>query len=79
MKIYAKITYTIDAGHPDIECIHDWNENKVYTFEDTYIIDDCYTFFDDVEGYVKNDLSLVAGGGYNSKHIHNVKFEIARV
>ena len=79
MEIYAKITYTIDDGHPDIQYIKDWSENKVYTFEDTYIIDDCYTFFDDVECYIKNDLSLVAGGGYNSKHIHNVKFEIARV
>ena len=78
MKIHAKITYTIDDGHPDIECIHDWNENKVYTFEDTYIIDDCYTF-DDAKSYIESDLSLVAGGGYNSKHIHNVKFEISRV
>ena len=78
MKIHGKIIYTADAKHPDIKYMPDWNESKILTFEDTYIFDNCYTF-DDVEGYVKNDLSLVAGGGYNSEHIHNVKFEIARV
>lgn len=78
MKIHGKISYTVDAEHPDIKYIHDWNESKVFTFEDTYTFDKYYTF-DDVESYVKSDLSLVAGGGYNSEHIHNVKFEIARV
>ena len=78
MKIYGKISYTVDSGHPDIQYIKDWSENKVLTFEDTYTFNNCYTF-DDMEGYVKSDLSLVAGGGYNSEHIHNVKFEISRV
>ena len=78
MEIYAKITYTVDSEHPDIQYIKDWSENKVLTFEDTYNFNNCYTF-DDMEGYVKSDLSLVAGGGYNSEHIHNVKFEISRV
>ena len=81
MEIYAKITYTIDDGHPDIQYIKDWSADKIYTFEDTYIFDERYgyTFNDDVKLYIKNDLRLIAGGGYNSKHIHNVKFEIARV
>ena len=81
MKIHGKISYTIDAGHPYIECIPDWGADKIYTFEDTYIFDERYgcTFNDDVKLYIKNDLRLIAGGGYNSKHIHNVKFEIARV
>lgn len=78
MKIHGKISYTVDSGHPDIQYIKDWSENKVLTFEDTYTFNNCYTF-DDMEGYVKSDLSLVAGGGYNSEHIHNVKFEIARI
>lgn len=78
MKIHGKISYTVDEGHPDIQYIKDWSENKVLTFEDTYNFNNCYTF-DDMEGYVKSDLSLVAGGGYNSEHIHNVKFEISRV
>ena len=50
----------------------------ISSFEDTYTFDNCYTF-SDVEGYIKSDLSLVAGGGYNSEHIHNVTFEITRV
>ena len=28
--------------------------------------------------YIKHDLKLVAGGGYNTDHIHNVKFEIEK-
>ena len=78
MKIHGKISCTVDAGHPDIQYIKDWSESKILTFDDIYTFDDCYTF-EDVEGYVKNDLSLIAGGGYNSRHIHNVKFEITRV
>lgn len=78
MKIHGKIIYTVDAKHPDIKYMPDWSESKIWTFEDTYTFDNCYTF-DDVESYVKSGLSLVAGGGYNSEHIHNVKFEIARV
>ena len=28
---------------------------------------------------IKEDLKLIAGGGYNYKHIHNIKFEITEV
>ena len=78
MKIYGRISYTIDRGHPDIRYIPDWSENKIFTFEDIYTFDNCYTF-DDMVGYIKNDLSLIAGGGYNSEHIHNVTFDIKRI
>ena len=80
MKYYAKIEYTIDNGHPDIECINDWTENKVFTYEDTYTFNDDY-YDDHTENiaYIKRDLSLVAGGGYNTKHIHNVVFDIKKV
>ena len=78
MKIHGKITFIVDSEHPDIKYIKDWSESKILTFDDVYTFDDCYTF-EDVEGYVKNDLSLIAGGGYNSRHIHNVKFEISRI
>lgn len=78
MKIYGKISYTIDKEHPDIKYIKDWSENKIFAFEDVYTFNDCYDF-DDVENYIKNDLSLVAGGGYDSKHIHNVKFDISKI
>jgi hypothetical protein len=80
MKIYGKITYTCDSEHPDIQYMNDWNENKVYTFEDTYTIkEENFYGDDDIMSYIKNDLRLVAGGGYNSKHIHNVEFEIRKI
>ena len=78
MKIHGKISYIVDTEHPDIKYIKDWSKNKVYTFEDTYTFDNCYTF-DDAKSYIESDLRLIAGGGYNSKHIHNVKFEITSV
>lgn len=80
MKISYKgeISYTIDKEHPDIKCIKDWSEDKIFTFSDTYIFDyPCDK--DEVIAYVKNDLKLVAGGGYNAKHIHNVTFKVNQI
>ena len=34
---------------------------------------------EEIESYIKRDLRLVAGGGYNSDHIHNVTFDIERI
>ena len=48
------------------------------SFDDTYTFDDSYTE-EECINYIKRDLKLVAGGGYNSDHIHNVTFEIERV
>ena len=53
----------------------DWMEDKMLSFDDTYTFDDNYTQ-EDCINYIKRDLKLVAGGGYNSDHIHNVTFEI---
>ena len=36
------------------------------------------TLQDMIIRYIKKDLKLVAGGGYDYKHIHNVKFKIVR-
>ena len=33
----------------------------------------------DADAHIKSDLRLVAGGGYNSEHIHNVKFKIEAI
>ena len=85
MKYYAKINFTIDKDHPDIqcvkECVKDWTENKMFDFDDTYTFDEGYDGFteDDYINYIKRDLKLVAGGGYNWDHIHNVTFEIKEV
>jgi len=29
--------------------------------------------------HIKNDLKLCAGGGYDTKHIHNITFNISRI
>lgn len=78
MKYYGKINCTIDTDHPDVQYVKDWTENKMLSFDDTYTFDDSYTE-DDCINYIKRDLKLVAGGGYNSDHIHNVTFEIERM
>lgn len=78
MKYHGKIFFTMDKSHPDIKYVEDWAENKVYDFDDVYTFNGEYEV-EEVVAYIKNDLRLVAGGGYNADHIHNVKFEINRV
>ena len=76
--IKAKITYTIDMGHPDIKYTKD--PTGTFEFRDTYI--DAKRYFESWENfeyYIKNDLALVAGGGYSSDHIHDVVYELERI
>ena len=77
MKYHGKISFTIDKGHPDIKHVEDWTEDKILTFADTYTFNDDYTE-ESIIQYIKRDLSLVAGGGYNTDHIHNVAFDIGK-
>lgn len=77
MQVYGKISCTIDKDHPDIKYTKDWSEDKIYTFEDIYTFSDAYTF-SDVRGYIENDLALVAGGGYDTDHIHNVSYVVTK-
>ena len=81
MKYVGKIYYTIDEDHPDIDYINDWTEDKEYSFTDEYDFDEIYDDEDSkcIVNYIKKDLKLIAGGGYNSDHIHNVKFDIHKV
>ena len=74
----GRIFYTMDKRHPDFGCVK--NPDEVQNYEDVY------TFTTDWNGdttkcksYIKNDLRLVAGGGYNDWYIHNVRFEIVEV
>lgn len=79
MKTYrGKITYTIDKQHPDIQYVKDWREDKVFTFEDVYTFTTEDITTEQIKSYIKSDLKLVAGGGYDTEHIHNVKFEIKK-
>lgn len=62
----ASISYTIDA------C-----KGKRLSYSDVYHMDsDCFWSKDDMIDYIRRDLALVAGGGYDTKHIHNVKYTI---
>ena len=83
MKYYGKITYEIDENHPDVNyVVGGWYKGKVFEYEDTYGFDERLYSLEDYDMFVnsiKRDLKLVAGGGYNSEHIHNVEFEIRRI
>lgn len=78
-KYKATIFYTIDAVHPDIKYLNEeYNENKVFNYSDIYSFLADYTI-DYCISIIKSDLRLVAGGGYNSEHIHNVTFNIEKM
>ena len=82
MKYNAKIYYTMNENHSDLDYVKDWTEDKEFVFSDTYTFnDEIYGDEDDemILNYIKRDLRLVAGGGYNSEHIHNVRFDIKRI
>lgn len=76
-KYHGKILHTIDKDHPDIKYVEGWTKDKVFTFEDTYTFEDDCTE-ESIIHFIKRDLMMVAGGGYNTDHIHNVVFEIGR-
>lgn len=79
MKYYGKITYEIDENHPDVG---GWYKGKVLEYEDTYEFDERLYSPKDHDifvNFIKKDLKLIAGGGYNTDHIHNVKIEIRRM
>ena len=76
MKFSAKITYKVDGNHPDIqELPTEYWYGKEFTYEDKYTFNNDWTEEEAIL-YMKNDLKLVAGGGYNANHIYDVEFEI---
>lgn len=77
-KYHGKIIYTIDGKHPDVKYVEDYTEEKIFTFEDTYTFNNDYPT-ENIKAYIKQDLMLVAGGGYNTEHINNIKFEIKKL
>ena len=83
MKYYGKITYEIDENHPDVNYVAGgWHKGKIFEYEYTYGFDEQLHLPEDHDmfvNYIKKDLKLIAGGGYNTEHIHNVKFEIYRM
>lgn len=79
IKLWMKITFTVDKGHPDYEYMYDEVPGVTqHTFYDTFTFRHLDAE-DKVDkrialDFAKRDLKLVAGGGYNWKHIHNAKF-----
>ena len=71
----ATIKCDTDESHPDAP------NTKGLTLTDTFNFDADYFNggTDAMRNYIKKDLALVAGGGYNSDHINNVSFEIEAV
>ena len=74
----SEIKFKVIGSHPDIKYIP--NPDEIQTFSDTYSINTDY-FYNTTEilDHIKNDLKLVAGGGYNTDHIYPVYFNIEEV
>ena len=77
MKYKGTISYRITEDHPDRKYFKGDISQRL-TFSDVY------TFKEDmpketIVAYIKADLALVAGGGYNADHIRDVKFTIKEV
>ena len=80
VKYDATIKFRMFKTHPDIECVSEWSRDKEFEYNDVYTIDmDYFEDREEVIEYIKHDLRLVAGGGYNDDHIWHEKFEIRRV
>lgn len=77
--VKATIFYKMDEEHKDKDyVVGGWEKGKVYSFSDTYSIEEgSFYSDDDMYTYIKHDLALVAGGGYNTDHIYDVRFEFA--
>lgn len=71
-KFNASISFDTKSNHPDSKDV------KGLVFKDTYTVDtDCFYDRDAITSYIKHDLALIAGGGYDTNTITNVKFNIS--
>lgn len=79
MKISVKsiIKYKVKKNHPDLQYIDKDKRNDEFVFDDTYYIDtDCFDGIEDIVAYIKRDLALVAGGGYDTDTIKDVNYQL---
>lgn len=88
MQIKGTIYFTVDKDHPDYKYMSG-DKTREMSFDDTYTFDiydpvdnpSGYWEADQLDGmhdYIRNDLALIAGGGSDTKHIHNVRFVFSR-
>lgn len=79
-KFNAQIIYKMKPTHPNYNDLPtgQWFRNRVLTYEDEYSI---HLDVDDeaIMRYIKSDLKIVAGGGYNADHIDVVDFLIEEI
>lgn len=74
IKVKGVIYYKVKKNHPDLQYIPKDERDKTLEFCDIYNIDTDYFYSrDDIESYIKHDLKLVAGGGYDIDTIKNTK------
>jgi hypothetical protein len=76
MKYEGTIVYMIAPGHPDRKYVKDIS--KAFSYTDTFTFDKEFPR-EMVEDYIRRELTLVAGGGYDTAHIVNVSVTIKKI
>ena len=77
MKIKGVIKYKVKKNHPDLKYIDEDERDNEFEFCDVYNIDpNNFWGRDHIESYIKHDLALVAGGGYDTDTIKDVKITL---
>ncbi len=76
MKYEGTIVYMIAPGHPDQKYVKDIG--ATFTYSDTFTFDREFPR-EMVEDYIRRELALVAGGGYDTEHIYNVNVTIKKI
>ena len=80
VKIKGTIKFKLKKNHPDLQYVKPEERDKEQIFDDVYYIETDNFFGEDhIESYIKNDLKLVAGGGYDTDTIEDVKIKLERV
>lgn len=71
VKYNAVINFDTKQNHPDAPGVKGLKYSDVYTIDN-----DAFYGSEDIQDYISNDLALVAGGGYDTNTIENVRFSI---
>ena len=76
-NIKGVIRYKVKDNHPDLQYIKEEERDKMQEFSDVYHIDkDQFWGEDHIESYIKHDLMLVAGGGYDTDTIKDYEITL---
>lgn len=77
IKVKGVIHWKMKKNHPDLDSVPVEDRDKVFVFDDVYNIDtDYFCGRDHIKSYIEHDLRLVAGGGYDTDTIKNVKIDL---